>query len=191
MSGKTRTVTAESALAAAIAITETQGLANLSIQSLAAELGIKPASLYNHIKGIDEVKVCVARYAVEELNNGMRDAAVGYAREEALFRIAAAFRDFALRRPELYNALNLCAAVSPEAYRELLRDNRLNAAHQILNTYHLDDGEKAHFLRAFRSGLHGFISLEAIGAFGDGVDTDESFTKMTAHLIKMLEGTNE
>jgi AcrR family transcriptional regulator len=67
-------VTAESALAAAVAITEEQGLANLSIHSLAAELGIKLASLYNHIIGIDEVNV--AGYAAGKLNNVIRDAAV-------------------------------------------------------------------------------------------------------------------
>ena len=188
MSGRTRTVTSESVLAAAVRITEKQGLSNLNIHQLAAELGLKPASLYNHIKGINEVKVNVSKYAINELNKVTRDAAIGYAHEEALFRIACALRNFAAKCPELYNAINLFSTTSPEEYKKML-GLHLNVLHQILDTYKLDDDVKTHFLHAFRSALHGFASLEAVGAFGDNADMDESFRRMTVHLIKMLEGT--
>ena len=114
MSGKTRTTTSESVLAAAVRITEKHGLSHLNIQRLAAELGLKPASLYNHIKGINEVKVSVLRHAIRELDNVTRDAAIGYAHEEALFRIACALRDFAATHPELYKAINFFAVVSDQ-----------------------------------------------------------------------------
>ena len=67
----------------------------------------------------------------------------------------------------------------------------MNVMHQILDTYNLDDNARTHFVHAFRSCLHGFVSLESVGAFGDNVDLDESFRKMTVHFIKMLEGDND
>jgi len=50
---------------------------------------------------------------------------------------------------------------------------------------------RRHFILALRSGLHGFVSLEAIGMFGTKADTDESFRKMILHLIKMLRGIDD
>jgi AcrR family transcriptional regulator len=189
MSGKTRTVTVESVLIAAVRITEAHGLPNLNIQQLAVELGIKPASLYNHIKGIDEVKANVAKYGIGELEKVMRDAAVGYAREEAILRIALAARDFAAARPGLYSAVNLYSLVSAADYKKMM-STHMNVMHQILDTYNLDSDIKRNFLIAYRSGLHGFVSLEAVGAFGDNMNTDEIFKKMMVHLIKMLEETD-
>ena len=189
MPGKTRTVTNEAVLAAAVGITERQGLSNLSIQQLAAELGVKPPSLYNHIKGIDEVKANIAKFAINEMDKVMRDAAIGYAREEALLRVACAARDFAINRMELYNAMNLYSAVAPNEYRKTM-GLHMNILHQILDTYRLNDEVRIPFIHAFRSGLHGFVSLEAVGAFGDNTEINESFKKMIIHLIKMLEETN-
>jgi len=55
----------------------------------------------------------------------------------------------------------------------------------------LGDMTRRHFILALRSGLHGFVSLEAIGMFGTKADTDESFRKMILHLIKMLRGIDD
>jgi len=190
MSGKVRTVTCDSVLTAAVRITEQQGLSNLNIQQLASELGIKPASLYNHTKGINELKADVVRYALGELDKVMRNAAIGYAREEALLRIACATRDFGIEHLGLYNAINLFSVVSPSEYKDTLGLHS-NVLHQILDTYQLDDKIKTSFILAFRSSLHGFVSLEAIGAFGDSLDRDESFQKLIEHTIKMLPGADD
>jgi len=186
MSGKTRTVTDKSVLEAAMRITEKRGLSNLNIQHLAAELGLKAPSLYNHIKGIDEVKAMVAVSAINYMEKLMREAAIGYAREEALFRVACAVRDFAAGHPELYKAVNLFPMLSPGEYRKIL-GLHMNVLHRILDTYKLGNNARTQFILAFRSGLHGFVLLEAVGAFGDNSSLDESFKKMIKHLIKMLE----
>jgi len=190
MSGRKRNTSDASVLTAAINITEREGLPNLNIIRLAEELEMRPASLYNHIKGIDEVKANVARYALGEMDKVMRDSAIGRSRGDALLGIANAVRDFAVKRPELYSAVNLFSAVSPDEYKKML-ELHSNVIHQILDAYISDRDVRTQFILAFRSGLHGFVSLEVIGAFGDRTDTDEHFRKMIVHLIKLLEGTDD
>ena len=171
-------------------ITEAGGLSTLNIHTLSAELDIKPASLYNHIKGIDEVKADVARYALTEMDKLTRDAAVVYAGEEALLRIAVARRDFAENRAEIYGALTLYSVLQPSEYKKMSGLHK-NVVHQILDTYSLDDKVNRDFIIAFRSCLHGFVALKSIIAFGDSAGTDETFKNMMIHIIKMLEVKND
>ena len=190
MTVKTRTVTSKVVFDAAVRITEEKGISHLNVQSLSSELGLKPASLYNHIENIDEAKAAVAKHALSELDETIRNAAIGYSHEKALLRVAHAARKFAAENPELYNASQLFSIISPTEYKEILGLHS-NVVHQILDTYELDEKAKINFIIALRSALHGFISLEAIGAFGGISNTDIIFDNMINHNIKMLVEVND
>lgn len=187
---KKRTLTKETVLAAAVELTEERGLPELTMPALAAKLGIKSASLYNHISGIDEVKLHLARYAIAELGSAARDDVIGHSKGDALLRFAFSWRKFALEHPELNRALN-----TYENQRELVnfQDNGSVAiiAHKILDSYHLTREQHRMFARMFRSALYGFITLETAGVFKNAEGVEESFEYMVNHIISALDEMKE
>ncbi|GHU69884.1 TetR family transcriptional regulator [Spirochaetia bacterium] len=185
MEPKKRGMTRDTVLAAAVKIVEKQGFAQLTIQELASSLQVKPASLYNHISGIDEARLRLARYALEKMEAGLRDTAVGYSREEALKKIAFAYRHFALKHPELYKAFINSANIEDRKIGEA-KQSVVRVFHQVLEPYSLDDGAKVHFTRCFRSSLHGFVSLETAGFFKNSVDSNTSFEMLVENNLALL-----
>jgi AcrR family transcriptional regulator len=182
---KKRGLTSDAVLTAAVNIVEKQGFAQLTIQKLAASLHVKPASLYNHISGIDAAKFQLARYTLEKMEAGLRDTAVGYSREEALKRIASAYRHFGLKHPELYKAF-INAAHSEDREIEAAKQSIVHVFYQVLEPYSLDDETKAHFTRCFISSLHGFVSLEPAGFFKNSVDSNTCFAMLVESNLALL-----
>ncbi|MDR3336898.1 MAG: TetR/AcrR family transcriptional regulator [Treponema sp.] len=183
---KKRVLTSDIVIAAAVEIAEKKGLSQLRMQELAATLNVKPASLYNHIGGIDEVRSYVAQIVLKKLEEVIRDVAVGYSREDALRKIANAYRRFVVTRPELYKAFFISSANFDDAGIEEAKMSVVRVFQQVLEPYQLSHKTKIHFTRCFRSCLHGFVSLESAGFFKDKVSIDESFDAMLESLLALL-----
>jgi AcrR family transcriptional regulator len=177
-----------SVVAAAADIADADGLDALTLARLAATVGVRTPSLYNHVGSLDDVRRRVALVAVRELAETMRDAAVGRAGEDALIAVAAAYRAYARERPGRYAATQHAPAAA---------DDELTAAAgaavevllAILRGYGLEGDDAIHAARGVRSALHGFVALEAGGGFGLPVDLDESFERMVATLARGLSDT--
>jgi AcrR family transcriptional regulator len=188
---KKRTLSKDAVLAAAVRLAEEKGLSALSMQELAGTLGVIPSSLYNHISGLDEAKMYVVQFAGESLIAAVRDYVLGYAGDDALLKVAFAFREFAVTRPELYKAICLCTDL-PEY--KLKEDDQefARVILRILEHYSLNMEQKAHFARALRSCMHGFISLELSGGFEKNTtNVDESYLLMVNQIIAMLDQFKE
>lgn len=162
---------------AAAAIADRDGLATLTLSAVAATLGVRTPSLYNHVDGLDDLHRRLTVCALDELAVRIREAAVGRSGEEAVHAIAVAHRRFASERPGLY------AATVPTT--EVPDDDIRRAGAAILATvfdalrgYGLDERAAIHATRSLRSAVHGFVSLEASGGFGLDVDVEESFAWM-------------
>ena len=56
----------------------------------------------------------------------------------------------------------------------------------VLRAWHLEDEELLHAVRVIRSGLHGFVSLEANGGFALPLDLDRSFERLIETLAAGL-----
>ncbi|MGI9414452.1 MAG: TetR-like C-terminal domain-containing protein [Hyphomicrobiales bacterium] len=175
----------------ALAIIETDGPEQLTIGTLAAALGIKPPSLYNHITGIEDVRMHVRIIAVTRLGDALIEAAMGRARETALVTLCHAYRDFALDNPELYAmSMEPVAGESDDLDRAAWR--ALSPLFSVLAGFDLDDDEAVHTARAIRSGLHGFVSLENAGGFGLPESVEDSFGHLVDWLVgRVLDQTNE
>ena len=171
---KKRNLTGDAVLAAAIEMAEKQGLETLSIRELAEKLGVKPPSLYNHINGLDDARRQLAHVALEKLEAALRDTALGYARTDALRKIAHAYRRFAQRHPELYKAFIACSSFDDAGIAEA-KQAVIRTFYQVFEPYQLDHATKIHFARCFRSALHGFVSLESAGFFKNSVAVEKSF----------------
>jgi AcrR family transcriptional regulator len=186
MEPKRRNLTSDVVLAAAVKIVEKQGFSQLTIQELASSLRVKPASLYNHISGIDELRLRLACYALGKMEAAIRDTAVGYSREEALRKIAYAYRHFGSTHPELYRAFINSANIEDKRIEEA-KQSVVRIFHQVLEPYSLEYETKVHFTRCFRSSLHGFVSLENAGFFKNNVAVEVSFTMLFENQLALLD----
>jgi len=183
---KKRTLTKEAVLAAAVRIAEEKGSSALSMQELAGALGIIPSSLYNHISGLDEAKKYIVQFAGESLIAVIRDHVLGYSGNDALLKVAFAFREFAVAHPELYKAICVCTDI-PEYKLNEEDQEFVRVLHRILEHYSLNETQKTHFGRAFRSSMHGFISIELSGGFKSTANIDETYMIMINQIISMLD----
>lgn len=173
-------------LAAATALVEEKGLENFSLRELAARLGIKPASLYNHVANVEEITTAVGHIALNTLYERLHAVPSDLDRKQRLLRMADAYRAYALQNQELYRAI----VRMPSYEDELLKEK----AHSIMQElYHALDGfslshhEKVHFGRAYRSAMHGFVSLEMNGYFQGEPDTAESYHFLMQQILSSLQ----
>jgi hypothetical protein len=56
-----------------------------------------------------------------------------------------------------------------------------------MQSYHYSEEDTVHFVRGFRSALHGFVSLEEAGFFKSAVDADESYRRLVNGFLVFLD----
>jgi hypothetical protein len=61
----------------------------------------------------------------------------------------------------------------------------------VMAGYGLDGDDAIDAVRAFRSGLHGFVSLEASGGFGLPVSVDRSFDRLVRALVRAVSSWSD
>jgi AcrR family transcriptional regulator len=152
---------------AAVAIADADALEAVTLSRVAAALGVKPPSLYNHVDGRDALVRAIALRALGELTDALRRAATGRAGTDALAAVARAQLAYARAHPGRY------AATAAEAVEVLTA---------ALAGLELEDDDAVHAIRALRSAVHGFAAIEAAGGFALGVDRDASFDYLVAKL---------
>lgn len=186
---RTARVTEDRLVDQAIAIIEEDGLEELTVGALAAALGVKAPSLYNHVSGIDEVRDQVRTAAVTRLGEALTDAALGRSGSDALLALCHAYRAFALANPDLYE---LTVGSAPGRDDQLDRHawHALRPLYAVLAGHGLDDAETVHTARIVRSALHGFVSFEIAGGFGLPERVDESFDRLVDWLLDLLDEQN-
>lgn len=170
-------LSAERVVVEAEALADEVGLASLSLSALAARLGVQPPSLYKHIAGQDALLSMIAARATSELSDVMRDAAVGQSGPDAV-------RDRA--HPGRYSA-TLAAPDAADADAYAASTRAVAVLSDALAGYGLTGDDEIDAIRTLRSGLHGFVSLEAAGGFGLPVDVDRSFARLVDSLLSALE----
>ncbi|MDF2938301.1 MAG: TetR family transcriptional regulator [Paenibacillaceae bacterium] len=164
-------------LQAAVRMIDEEGVAALTLASLAQRLEIRPPSLYNHVAGLPDIRRLLSLHGLEELRSALLHAAFGRAGEAAIRAMAAAYLAFARAHPGLYE-LTLHPPGTEDAERAKAARDIVNLVIRALEAYHLDDDASIHAARALRSLLHGFASLERQGGFGLPLDKDQSFDEM-------------
>jgi AcrR family transcriptional regulator len=163
-------------------IVNRDGIDALTIAGLARELSIQPPSLYNHLKGLDDLRRAVVLRAMRQLREELRNVAMGLAREGALRAIAHAYRRFAKRVPGLYLMMQSAGDKKDSDVSEIAHDTAQVVA-SVLKGYGIVGDDALHVVRVFRSALHGFVSLEISGGFGLPLSLDHSY----ACLLNVLD----
>jgi AcrR family transcriptional regulator len=186
-----RGLDAQTILNAAAKLAEEKGLENVSFLQVAEKLGVKSPSLYNHLSGLKELSLGIAKLAIGKLEDAIRNAAVGRSKDDAFMAIALAYRKFSKENPELYKAILRFPAYNDSSIQEA-GHIVVRILYQVMESYHYSKEETIHFVRGFRSALHGFVSLEEVEFFqGAEADVDESFERLVSRLISTLNTTED
>ena len=156
----------QAAVVAAARLADAEGWDGVTLAALAAHLGIRTPSLYNHVPGQEGLRRELALLGARELAARLGRAVIGKAGDEAILALAHAYRAFARERPGLYAAAQRAPAPDDRALAAPSTEI-LAVLRAVLEPYGLRDGaDLLHTVRAWRSLLHGFVSLEAAGGLG-------------------------
>ncbi|HEX6509125.1 MAG TPA: WHG domain-containing protein [Chloroflexota bacterium] len=175
--------------AAQLIDTASSGLDELSLSAVAEQLGVRPPSLYKHVAGLSALQRDLSLLGLTILGDNLTDAAVGRSADEAIRAVAYAYRTFAREHPGLYTAA-LRAPAPSDTELDAAAGRVVGVILRVLEGYGLRGDDALHAIRALRSLLHGFISLEAGGGFGLPLDLDESYRRMVTMFIEALHAGN-
>ena len=173
--GKKVGLTLEEVVAVASTIADRDGLEAASLSAVAAELGIKTPSLYNHVAGLAGLRRELGMEAARQLAEVFAHSTDEGTPADVVKRAAHGIRDFALEHPGLYAAM--FPAPKPgeddEMYEALAAPVAVLA--KVLTEGGLDGDRTIDAIRGLRSMAHGFADLELKGGFGMPIDVDKSF----------------
>ena len=160
---------------AAAVIADESGIEGLNLATVAERLGVKPPSLYHHVKGLESLRRTLALHGANELHQSFLAAARGQKGKKALLAIARAYRAFARKHPGQLAAM--LPAPKPGEDDELAAALAAPVAEitKILTDLGIEPDDAIHVVRALRSYLHGFVDLERRGGFGMPQKLDVSF----------------
>ncbi|HXY44472.1 MAG TPA: WHG domain-containing protein [Acidimicrobiales bacterium] len=158
------------------------GWEHLTLAALAGRLGVRQPSLYKHIAGIDGLQRSIAIRAQSELADTLARAAVGRWRGDAIVSMAHAYRDWAHAHPGRYAASQGAPAVGDNDH-VAASNAAVQVVADVLVGFGLHGEDAIDAIRALRSALHGFVSLEAAGGFGLPLDVDRSFDRMLEGIV--------
>jgi AcrR family transcriptional regulator len=174
---------------AAVEILNTEGVQTLNLSHLAAKLGIQTPSLYNHVDGLTGLQQELAVLNARLLADRFSEAAIGKSGSELFMDVSQAFRAYVKEYPGLYMSMLRSSGtqqvVDPNLQQEEKRTMKVGMA--IMASLGLHGEDAIHGLRAFRSMVHGFATLEVAGGFGLPQDCDESFRKLVLALVAGLQ----
>jgi AcrR family transcriptional regulator len=167
-------LTPERVVAAAADLADARGLDGVTVSALARGLGVKDASLYAHVRGLQDLRARIAADSAARFADLLTEALAGRAGREALAAFATAYRTFAVRHPGRYAATQLTLpaetlAASP-GHRRLVE-----LTYALLHGYGLPEPALTDAVRLLRSTFHGFAALEAAGGFGHPRPLDASW----------------
>jgi AcrR family transcriptional regulator len=186
-------LTKEIVVQAAADLLNTEGLDALTLNRLAEKLAIRTPSLYNHVEGFPglmrELSVLNARNLAERLS----DAAIGQSGPQAVMSIMQAYRVYIKEFTGLYLSTLRASGTQDEANPELQQQEArtVKVALAVMASFGLEGEDAIHAVRALRSLVHGFTTLEVSGGFGMPLDLDESFQRLVDLFVAGLQKQRE
>ena len=163
-----------------------KGFDQFSLRELSDRLGVKTASLYNHISSLSELTSNIGQLAFERMAGQLYSGTEDALPFDTLYHIAIEYRKFAKQNPELYKTI---VKIHSAGSSDLIEKGQslVHSLYPVLEACGLSEKDIIHFSRTIRSAMHGFITLEEAGFFGTMVDADESYSYMAETLIRSLK----
>ncbi len=172
---------------AALTFLDREGWDALTINALAAQLGTKGPSLYNHVSSLDDLRRSVRKRVIGDIIEMLGTVGQGRTRDDAVLVMAGAYRSYAHHHPGRYSAFTrmpLDGGDDPE-YTAVARATA-EPVIAVLASYGLDGEDAFYAAIEFWAALHGFVLLEMTGVMGD-IDVDAVFSDMVLRLATGME----
>lgn len=164
-------------LDAAARLADTDGLENLTLTKVAAELGVQQPALYRHIESWQDLLRLLSLRGRHMLGDTLAEAAIGVSGDEAVLAVGRAWRRIVLANPGLYAATDRYPCAGDPELEEAV-ERIVSVIAQALNGFDLDEDHRVHAARALRSAFHGFAHLESGDGHPHPHDLDETFDGM-------------
>lgn len=174
---------------AAVDLLNAEGVGALTLSRLAEKLGIQTPSLYNHVDGLAGLQQELALMNARLLADRLGGAAIGKSGPELFIEVAQAFREYVKEYPGLYMSTLRSSGTQQVQAQNLQREEErsMKIGIAVMSSLGLQGEDAIHGLRAFRSMVHGFATLEVAGGFGLPQDCDESFRRLVSALVAGLK----
>ncbi|WP_372404149.1 TetR/AcrR family transcriptional regulator [Streptomyces luteireticuli] len=156
-------LTTERVVQAGAELADELGFERVTPTELARRCGVRTASLYAHVKSLQDLKTRIALLALEELADAAAAALAGRAGRDALAAFADVCRDYARQHPGRYAATQFRLDPDTAADSAAVRHSLMLRA--ILRGYDLAEPDRTHAVRLLGSVIHGYVSLETAGSF--------------------------
>ena len=159
-------------------LVNSEGVEALTINRLAKELGVRPPSLYNHIRSLAGLRHDLALLSMQNLGERLINAAAGRSGAPGIMILAEKYRASLRASGKTEPADPLLEAAEARIVRVSLA---------MVESFGLSGKEAIHAVRALRSAIHGFTTLEIADGFGIRLDLDESFARLIEMIIRGIE----
>lgn len=170
-----------------------EGIANITLKSLAEKLGVKSPSLYKHISGLDELNKELMLYGWDLLEKEMMKAAIGKAKDDAVIALSYTYRNFVALHRGLFEAMQWYNMYQTDEHLQAT-EGLVSVIFQVLDAYDLLEEQKVHIVRMLRGFLQGFSAIESHNGFGNSLSIEDTFDfslKIILNGIHNLHGGNE
>ena len=171
---------------AALTFLDREGWDALTINALAAHLGTKGPSLYNHVSSLDDLRRTVRMRVIGDIIEMLNTVCEGRTRDDAVLVMASAYRSYAHHHPGRYSAFTRMPFGDDDPEYAAATRAAAGPVIAVLGSYGLT-GENAFYAALeFWSAMHGFVLLEMTGVM-DEIDTDAVYSDMVLRLAAGLE----
>lgn len=160
---------------AATTLADREGLERVTLAGVADALGVRSPSLYSHVDGLPGLRRALALEAASRLGATLAGAMGDRDGLDALRALCHAYRSFATEHPGLYATLLTTPSHDEDEEMYAAFAAPVPAIAAVLEGIGLADDDLIPVVRALRSALHGFVTLEASRGFGMPGDLDGSF----------------
>jgi AcrR family transcriptional regulator len=186
-SGRSTKLSRDVIINAALTFLDREGWDALTINALAAQLGTKGPSLYNHVTSLGDLRRSVRKRVVGDIIEMLGTVGQGRTRDDAVLVMAGAYRSYAHHHPGRYSAFTrmpLAGGDDPEftAVARTAADPIL----AVLASYGMDGEDAFYAALEFWAALHGFVLLEMTGVMA-GIDVDAVFSDMVLRLAAGMQ----
>lgn len=171
---------------AALTFLDREGWDALTINALAAQLGTKGPSLYNHVDSLEDLRRTVRMRVIDDIISMLNTVAQGRTGDDAVAAMAGSYRSYAHHHPGRYSAFTRMPLAGDDPDYTAATRAAAGPVIAVLASYGLDGEDAFYAALEFWSALHGFVLLEMTGVMS-GVDTDAVFTDMVLRLAAGME----
>jgi AcrR family transcriptional regulator len=178
-------LTADRVVRAAADLADEQGFDAVTTSAVARLFDVRPASVYSHVAGTDDLRTRVALLALEELADLAAGAVGRRAGPHALVAFGNVYRDYARTHPGRYAAARL--RLDPDTAAASAGGRHAAMTRAILRGYGLVGDDETHAVRLIGSVLHGYADLELSGSFDHTEPSgEETWPRILERLDLML-----